>query len=47
MIDDFAKTCLHSDLREVYANRQPDAAFWEARRAEIERAAKAAGPAVA
>ncbi|SCF10910.1 Protein of unknown function [Micromonospora purpureochromogenes] len=30
-----------------YANRHPDEAFWEARRAEIERAAKAAGPTVA
>ncbi|MER6590279.1 DinB family protein [Micromonospora purpureochromogenes] len=30
-----------------YASRQPDAAFWEARRAQIERAARAAGPTIA
>ncbi|GAB3178202.1 uncharacterized protein DUF664 [Micromonospora palomenae] len=30
-----------------YANLKPDAAFWEARRAQIERAAKAAGPTIA
>ncbi|MDH6463973.1 hypothetical protein M2302_004170 [Micromonospora sp. A200] len=30
-----------------YANGQPDAAFWEARRAQIEQAAKAAAPTLA